>query len=238
MRSGNDASVAAATRELRSAQSRYDATKRAASELMHSVNPSADTGDANFVFLTFVIQNLPVGLVGMVLAAIFCAAMSACASGLNSLASTTTIDIYKRLIAPDAEDHHAVHVSRGLTIFWGVFSIGFAEFASRLGSLIEAVNRLGSLFYGTILAIFLLAFYTRHVSGTAAFIGAVIGQMAVALCAMFTDLAWLWWNVVGCAVGVGAALLIQLVLPERAPSSGTDVAPLPAPAGRGTAKRG
>ena len=86
------------------------------------------------------------------------------------------------------------------------------EFANRLGSLIEAVNKLGSLFYGTILAIFLLAFYTKRVGGTAAFLGALIGEAAVAWCAIFTNLAWLWWNVIGCAVGVGAALLIQGVL--------------------------
>jgi Na+/proline symporter len=163
----------------------------------------------NYVFLSFVIQNLPAGVVGLVLAAIFCAAMSATSSGLNSLASTSVVDVYRRLISPDASEHDYVRVSKLMTVFWGVFSIGFAEFANQLGSLIEAVNKLGSLFYGTILAIFLLAFYTKAVTGTAAFLGAVIGEMAVVLCAMFTNMAWLWWNVVGCLVGIAAALAIQ-----------------------------
>ena len=102
-----------------------------------------------------------------------------------------------------------------MTIAWGVFAIGFAEFANRLGSLIEAVNKLGSLFYGTILAIFLLAFYTKRVSGTAAFFGALVGEGAVIWCAIATDMAWLWWNVIGCVVGVLAALVVQRFVPEQ-----------------------
>lgn len=139
-------------------------------------DPRADTNDTNYVFLSFVMRNLPAGVVGLVLAAIFCAAMSATAAGLNSLGSTSVIDAYRRLLVRDATEHHYVSASKWLTIFWGLFAIGFAEFASRLGSLIEAVNKLGSLFYGTILAIFLLAFYSKNVSGTAAFTGALIAK--------------------------------------------------------------
>jgi uncharacterized membrane protein YeaQ/YmgE (transglycosylase-associated protein family) len=108
-----------------------------------------------------------------------------------------------------------VRLSKLSTIAWGLFAIAFAEFANRLGSLIEAVNKLGSLFYGTILAIFLLAFYTKRVSGTAAFLGALIGEAAVVWCAVATDLAWLWWNVIGCVVGVVAALIVQRFVPEQ-----------------------
>ena len=96
------------------------------------------------------------------------------------------------------------------------------EFANRLGSLIEAVNKLGSLFYGTILAIFLLAFYTKRVSGTAAFFGALIGEGAVVWCAIATDMAWLWWNVIGCVVGVGAALVVQRFVPEQTGAGGRE----------------
>jgi SSS family solute:Na+ symporter len=106
-------------------------------------------------------------------------------------------------------------MSKLATVAWGLFAVAFAEFANRLGSLIEAVNKLGSLFYGTILAIFLLAFYTRRVSGHAAFLGALIGEGAVIWCALYTHMAWLWWNVVGCVVGVGAALVIHLFVPEQ-----------------------
>lgn len=214
----------AATTAIRGLEQQERSARRSAVDLIRRNNPLAEGNDTNYVFLTFVINNLPVGLVGMVLAAIFCAAMSATASGLNSLASTTVVDVYRRLINREAAEHDYVRVSKLMTIFWGVFSIGFAEFAGHLGTLIEAVNKLGSLFYGTILAIFLLAFYFKRVGGVAAFWGAVVGEIAVALCAQFTNMAWLWWNVVGCAVGIGAALAIQGVILSRdgegSPTSG------------------
>jgi SSS family solute:Na+ symporter len=144
--------------------------------------------------------------------------MSSTAAGLNSLASTSCVDVLRRLVWRDGSDHDYVRASKALTIFWGIFSIAFAEFASRLGSLIEAVNKLGSLFYGTILGIFLLAFYPREISGTAASLGALIGEAAVLWCAAFTNLAWLWWNVIGCLVGVGAALVIERLFPAPLPS--------------------
>ncbi len=214
MRNNDAARVAAVSTRLDALQERETATKRAAVDVIRKANPEADKSDTNYIFLSFIMQNLPAGVVGLLLAAIFCAAMSATASGLNSLASTSVVDLWKRLLWKNATDHQYVNISKGMTVFWGVFCIGFAEFAMHLGSLIEAVNKLGSFFYGTILAIFLLAFYTR-VNGTSAFIGAVIGQIAVALCATFTSTAWLWWNVVGCGVGVGAALLIQAATPRN-----------------------
>jgi Na+/proline symporter len=218
IRSEDKSRVDAATARLRALQAREGDMRKQAVSILKKNDPRADSSDTNYVFLSFIIHNLPAGLVGLLLAAIFCAAMSATASGLNSLASTSAVDVYRRLIAPNATEHDYVRVSKLMTLFWGVFAIAFAEFANQLGSLIEAVNKLGSLFYGTILAIFLLAFYTRRVTGTAAFLGAVIGEAAVILCAMFTDMAWLWWNVVGCAVGVAAALAIQLALPGEPPS--------------------
>ncbi|HEX9492334.1 MAG TPA: sodium:solute symporter, partial [Thermoanaerobaculia bacterium] len=141
------------TGRVRELQREEDSTRRAARDLIRRRNPGADISDANYVFLSFVIQYLPAGVVGLVLAAIFCAAMSSTAAGLNSLASTSCVDVLRRLVWRDGSDHDYVRVSKALTIFWGLFSIAFAEFASRLGSLIEAVNKLGSLFYGTILGI-------------------------------------------------------------------------------------
>lgn len=208
------AASAQATTVLREVQQRDAANRAAASELIRRSDPTSDGTDTNYIFLTFVLHTLPAGLVGLVLAAILCAAMSATSSGLNSLASTTVIDLLRRFAWRDATDHQYVRASKWMTVLWGLFAIGFAEFASRLGSLIEAVNKLGSLFYGTILAIFLLAFYVKAVQGTAAFLGAVIGQLAVLYCARYTDMAWLWWNVVGCGVGVGAAILLQGALPR------------------------
>ena len=194
--------VESTTAQLRVLQEREAETRRA-----------VDPNDTDYVFLTFVTQNLPPGLVGLLLAAVFCAAMSATASGLNSLASTSVVDVWKRLIRPDCADHDYVIVSKWMTVGWGVFCIVFALYASRLGSLIVAVNKVGSLFYGTMLAVFLVAFYFKHVGGTAVFIGAILAEVAVFLCASYTDMAWLWWNVVGCVVGVTAALLLQTVTP-------------------------
>jgi SSS family transporter len=168
-----------------------------------------DAGDTDYVFLTFVMQNLPPGLVGLLLAAVFCAAMSATASGLNSLASTSVVDVWRRLVRRDCTDHQYVTASRWMTVLWGTFCIVFALFANRMGALIVAVNKVGSFFYGTMLAVFLLAFYFKGVRGWPTFIGAILALIAVTLCAMFTTMAWLWWNVVGCGVGVAAALLIE-----------------------------
>jgi SSS family transporter len=215
MRAHDAAATARATERVRALQNEEKATRAAAVSLIRKSNAAADASDTNYIFLTFVVQTLPAGLVGLLLAAIFCAAMSATSSGLNSLASTTVVDVVKRLLWRDATDHQYVLASKWLTVFWGLFAIGFAEFASRLGSLIEAVNILGSLFYGTILGIFLLAFYTKRIGGTAVCLGAILGEAAVAWCAIYTNVAWLWWNVVGLVVGVVAAGAIQAITPTE-----------------------
>ena len=211
MDAGDDATVARTTSEIQALQVEEAKTRKAASALIRKNDPKADAADTDYVFLTFIMGNLPTGVVGLLLAAIFCAAMSATASGLNSLASSTVVDIWKRLIRPGAQDHEYVRASKLITLFWGLFCIVFGLFANQLGSLIVAVNKIGSLFYGTMLAIFLLAFYAKHVGEVAAFSGAIIGEATVILFAIFTNFAWLWWNVIGCVVGVVAALVIQAV---------------------------
>ncbi|HYM59572.1 MAG TPA: sodium:solute symporter [Thermoanaerobaculia bacterium] len=215
MRTNDAARIASATDAVRGAQERETATRKLTADLLKTNDPKADTTETNYVFLTFVIRFLPAGLVGLVLAAIFCASMSSTASGLNSLASTSVVDLYRRFVAPNASEHEYIRVSRAMSLLWGLFAIGFAEFANRLGSLIEAVNKLGSLFYGTILGIFLLAFYVKEVGGTAAFIGAIVGEAAVVWCSLFTNLGYLWWNVIGCVVGIAAAIVVEKMLPAR-----------------------
>ncbi len=133
--------------------------------LIKKTNPGADENDTNYIFLSFVINFLPVGLIGLVLAAIISASMSSTSAELNALASTTVIDIYKRLIKKDAADSHYLKISKLATVLWGVYAIIFALFANSLGTLIEAVNILGSLVYGTILGIFLVAFYLKEDKG-------------------------------------------------------------------------
>jgi SSS family solute:Na+ symporter len=216
MDANDEAAVAQKTTALQSLQKRDDETRKAASGVIRRNDPKADAADTDYVFLTFVMQNLPTGLVGLLLASIFCAAMSATASGLNSLASTSVVDIAKRLLSRGHTDHEYVVISKWMTVGWGAFCIVFALYANQLGSLIVAVNRVGSFFYGTMLAIFLVAFYIQRVGGTAILWGALIAEGAVTLCALYTDMAWLWWNVVGCVVGVVAAVVVQTVMPRRA----------------------
>ena len=220
MDANDQATIDRTTTELQALQKRDAATRKSAADLIRKNNPKADAKDTDYVFLTFIIENLPTGLVGVLMASIFCAAMSATASGLNSLASTSVVDVGKRLLWRNLTDHQYVLLSKAMTVFWGLFSIAFAMYANRLGSLIEAVNKVGSIFYGTMLAVFLIAFYLPWVKGTAAFSGAIIALGAVLYCASYTSMAWLWWNVVGCVVGVVASLLIQAVLPKpRTPAA-------------------
>jgi SSS family solute:Na+ symporter len=225
MRARDKEAAARATTRVRALQAEASATHAEALALIRKNDKAADTSDTNYIFLTFVIHTLPSGLVGLLLAAIFCAAMSATSSGLNSLASTTVVDVVKRLLWRNATDHQYVRASKLLTVFWGFFAIGFAEFASRLGSLIEAVNILGSLFYGTILGVFLLAFYTKRIGGFAVCLGAVVGEAAVAWCAIYTNVAWLWWNVVGLVVGVVATVVIQGLRGVPQPQTATSSTP-------------
>jgi Na+/proline symporter len=211
--SGDKTALDATTRNVVALQDRDAATHKAAADLILKADPAADRSDTNYIFLSFVVHYFPAGVVGLLLAAIFCAAMSATASGLNALASTTVVDIYRRFLVRDANDYECVKMSRWFTLFWGLVSIGVGEFATHVGSLIEAVNRFGSFFYGTILAVFVLAFFFREVGDLAAVSGAVVSQLSVAACAFFTNTAWLWWNVVGCVIGVAASVLIQKLLP-------------------------
>ncbi len=195
--------------ELLAADERMREIREDAVALLAKNDPDLDANDANYVFLTFVIHYLPAGIVGLLIAAILFASMSSTSSELNALASTTVIDIYRRLVKRDAEERHYVLFSKGATVVWGGFAIFFAEFASRLGTLVEAVNILGSLFYGTILGIFLSAFYVKRVGGTAVFLGALIAETIVVACFLVADISYLWYNVIGCGLVMGLALLLD-----------------------------
>jgi len=181
-----------------------------AQDIVRQVNPGSDGNDVNYIFLSFVLAYLPAGVVGLVLAMVFAASMSSTASELNALASTTIVDFYQRFGKRERSDRHLVVVSKLATLLWGGLAILFAEYANRLGSLVEAVNILGSLFYGTILGVFLLAFYAKRVRSTAVFIGALVGEAAVIFCFTATDISFLWYNVVGCLGTMACALLLPL----------------------------
>ncbi len=166
--------------------------------------------DVNYVFPTFILQHMPMGVIGLLIAAIFAAAMSSIAAELNSLATATTIDFYRRLWNPDATDAHFVAVGRFSTLLWGLFACVVAIFATNLGSLIEVVNKFGSFFYGSLLGVFVLAFVVRRANSRGAFFGLLFGIASVWIASWYTNIEFLWFNVIGCLVTVVAGYLISL----------------------------
>ena len=180
--------------------------------LIQKNNPDSDGNDTNYIFLSFVLAFLPAGLIGLVLAAILSASMSSTSAELNALASTSVMDIYKRIIHDKGNERHYLIASKMATIFWGAIAIFFALFANRLGSLVEAVNILGSLFYGTILGIFLVAFYFKKIGGHAVFIAAIIAEIAVLSLYQFTDIPYLWFNFIGCLLVVIIGFICQNII--------------------------
>ena len=186
-----------------------------ATEIIKKVDPAADTNDTNYIFLYFVINYLPQGLVGLLIAVIFLSAWGSIAAALNSLASTTVIDIYQRFANKQQGDKNLVYVSKLSTFIWGVFCIGVAQFATDMGSLIEAVNILGSLFYGTILGIFLVAFYLKNIKGSPVFWAAIIAELLVITIYRMEIVSFLWLNVVGCAAVVFFGIILNQIKNER-----------------------
>jgi Na+/proline symporter len=213
---GSDASV------LRGQIAAYDAELgrlRDESKDIVSEVRGASSNDVNYVFPTYLITYVPAGILGLLIAVIFAAAMSSLDSELTALSSATVIDFYQRYFKPEGSDAHYLIVSRLVTLLWGLFAMGFALYAGQLGSLIEAVNELGSLFYGSILGVFLLAFLIRGATAAGAFFGLLAGLTSVFLVAGLTEISWLWYNVVG-AVSV---VLVGSVL-SRFGSSGAATA--------------
>ena len=184
-------------------------------------NPSAETNDKDYIFMSYVIDYLPTGVIGLLFAVMFCAAMSSTASELNALASTTTIDIYKRSIKKKENDRHYLMSSKYFTLLWGVLAILFATTASLFENLIQAVNLLGSLFYGTILGIFVVAFYFKNVKSNAVFYCAIAAEIMVVsihflnhyqLAPNWLQMGYLWYNVVGCLLVIPFATLTQKII--------------------------
>jgi len=185
----------------------------AGDEAYSGLTGDTPTPDVNYVFPTFITTKLPIGLVGLMIAAIFAAAMSSIAAELNSLATSTVIDIYRRILRPVASDEHYLRVSKLATGFWGLFACVVAMFAASLGSLIEVVNRFGSFFYGSLLGVFVLALAVRRANGTGAFVGLMAGIAAVALFAVHPatkGVSFLWQNPLGVVVVVLVGSIVSL----------------------------
>jgi Na+/proline symporter len=180
---------------------------------------SKDFHDTNFIFLSFVTTYLPVGAVGLIIAVIFTAAMSSTSGEINSLAAVTVIDLYQRHIKKEASDHHYLTASKWATVFWGIYAVGFAQYGRDFGALIEAVNIVGSLFYGGMLGVFALAFFFKKVGPNGAFWGVIAGEAAIFAAFLFTKISFLWYNVVGCGVVICTAVVVSRVF-DREPAGG------------------
>jgi hypothetical protein len=201
--------------EYRAAEREMDVARAKASAMVERMGGEKGFSDTNYIFLSFVIRYLPPGLVGMVIAVIFAATMSASSGEINSLATVTVVDLYRRYVRPNASDHHHLMAARYATLFWGVYAVVFAGWGKRLGSLIVAVNVVGSLFYGSLLGCFVIAFALKKVRGTATFVGMIAGEGAIFWAFFHGGISYLWFNVIGCAVVVGTALLVTAVWGER-----------------------
>ncbi len=185
--------------------------RQEAKNLITQLDDKAETNDKDYVFLYFILNHLPKGILGLLLAVIFSAAMSSSASGLNSLAATTSIDIYKRNVAHKSDKHY-VFATQYFTLFWGVIAIVFACISSLFENLIQLVNILGSVFYGTVLGIFLVGFYINYVKGKAVFIAACISQLTIFYVFYIDKVSFLWLNFIGALLTIFLSFSIQQLL--------------------------
>jgi SSS family solute:Na+ symporter len=214
--------LAAAGDEFTAREAEVGAIRGEALALVREATGDESYNDVNYVFPTFILTQMPVGLIGLLIAGIFAAAMSTIAAEMASLSTATVIDFYRRFARKQATDRHYLRVSRLATGFWGLFASGVAVWAAELGSLIEVVNRFGSFFYGSILGVFILAVGFRHATGNGAFVGLLAGMASVAWAATYTDVAFLWHNVIGAVVVVVVGLTVSEVegLGRRAQAAG------------------
>ena len=192
--------------------------RESAKELINKADNSIETNDKDYIFMNFVMDYMPIGMIGLLFAVMFSAAMSSTASELNALATTTTIDLYKRSVKPKENGKHYLKSSKMFTLLWGILAITFATTASLFENLIQAVNILGSLFYGTILGIFLVAFYVKKVKGNAVFIAAILSEICVLaihflneynIAPSFLEMGYLWYNLVGCILVIVFGLALS-----------------------------
>ncbi len=210
--SGNRVAEAEARAQALAAHERSEAVRAEAKKTLTALNPQAKTNDADYVFITFVLKHLPHGVIGLLVAAFFAAALSSKAAELNALGSTTTIDFYQHVLKRNATDAHYVAASKWFTLAWGLIALGFALFANLVENLIQAINIIGSIFYGVVLALFLVAFFIRWVRGTAVFWAALAAQLLVFVLYATLTISYLWYNFIGCAACVVFSLLLQALL--------------------------
>jgi len=219
--SADTAREASARAAMVAASDRTHAIRAEAKAALVAADPRAKAQDSDYVFITFILTQLPHGAVGLLVAVMFAAALSSKASELAALGTTTTIDFWRHFRPLAAADEaRNVRVARRFTALWGVFAVAFALFAGFAENLIEAINILGSIFYGVLLGLFLVAFFLRRVGGSAVFFAAVIAQALVIVMYFSLNIGYLWYNLIGCAVCIALSVALQAVLPPRAGADG------------------
>ncbi len=203
----------AAQQDLQSLEKQRTALHTESEAIIKEVVPNLESHDKDYIFINYVLKHIPVGLIGLMLAMIFCASWSTTSSEISALTATSVSDIYRRLIAPNHDDAHYLRISKWVTVGWGAFIVVFATFADLTDNLIQAVNMIGSLFYGTILGIFFTAFFLKKVGGRAVFLASIVAEIVV-ITLFFTVSkdAYLWYNPLGCGLVMGISRLIQLMI--------------------------
>ena len=209
---GNREAETAVRAQALAALDRSNAVRAEAKTVMETDDPGVKSNDADYVFVTYILDHLPHGLIGLLIAAFFAAALQSKSAELNALGSTTTVDFYRHLFKHKASDAHYVAASKWFTLFWGLVALGFALFANLVENLIQAVNIVGSVFYGVVLALFLVAFFVKQIGGTAIFWAALTAQTLVFVLYFSLNISYLWYNFIGCAACVVFGLILQAVL--------------------------
>jgi hypothetical protein len=213
--SSTDSSVARLSRLNKSQEKLRNEVKR----VIVASKAAGETDDTNYIFLRFVVDHLPKGLIGLLIAVIFLASWGSIAAALNSLASASVCDFHKKFINKNLTDEQDYRISRWYTFFWGLFCVVAAQFVTGMGSLIEAVNVLGSWFYGVILGIFLVAFYFKSVRGNAVFWSAVITQVLIIVIYFQSNIGWLWLTLIGAFMVIVFSLVLNPLMPQKKPAA-------------------
>jgi solute:Na+ symporter, SSS family len=204
------------------AQAATDDVRQEARAALLAIDPRAKTKDSDYVFIGFILDQLPHGIIGLLIAVMIAAALGSKAGELNALGTTTTIDLWRHFRPLAAHDEaRNVRAAKWFTALWGIVAVAFALFAGFSENLIEAINIIGSIFYGVVLGIFLVAFFLKHIGGTAVFWSAVISQSIIFALYFLRhrfpvlDFSYLWYNFIGCAACVGLGLVLQMLMPSR-----------------------
>jgi len=211
-RTGDQPAEAQARASALAVQRQSEAVRGEIKAALHTANPLSEGKDSDYVFIRFILDHLPHGVIGLLIAAFFAAALSSKAAELNALGSTTTVDFYRHLVKREASDAHYVRASKWFTFCWGLVALGFALYFSLAENLIQAVNIVGSLFYGVVLALFLVAFFLRWVGGTAVFWAGVAAEVLVIVLHFSHRVSYLWYNLIGCAACVVFSIVLQAAL--------------------------